>query len=63
MRSLHLNFELMLAVYDRGFNAQLLALQRSYERDARALDADAWRVRPARERLLEGLASLVAPLL
>lgn len=63
MRSLHLNFELMLAVYDRGFNAQLLALQRSYERDARALDAEAWRVRPVSERLLEGLASLVAPLL
>ena len=26
MRSLHLNFELMLAVYDRGFNAALLGL-------------------------------------
>lgn len=63
MRSLHLNFELMLAVYDAGFNAQLLALQRGYERDARAIDAEAWHARPARERLLEGLASLVAPML
>lgn len=63
MRSLHLNFELMLAIYDRGFNAELLALQRSYERDARAIDAKAWRTRPARERMLEGLASLVAPML
>jgi len=63
MRSLHLNFELMLAVYDAGFNAQLLALQRGYERDARAIDAKAWHARPARERLLEGLASLVAPML
>ena len=34
MRSLHLNFELMLAVYDSAFNAALLALQRSYARDA-----------------------------
>ncbi len=63
MRSLHLNFELMLAVYDRGFNAALLGLQRSYERDARELDAVSWRKRPPRERLLEGLASLVAPML
>lgn len=63
MRSLHLNFELMLAVYDAGFAAELLALQRGYERDARAIDADAWHARPARERLLEGLASLVAPML
>jgi cardiolipin synthase len=63
MRSLHLNFELMLAVYDSGFNAALLALQRSYARDARALDAVSWRARPARQRLLEGAASLVAPML
>ncbi len=63
MRSLHLNFELMLAVYDRGFNAALLALQRGYASDARPLDAAAWQARPARERVLEGAASLVAPML
>ena len=63
MRSLHLNFELMLVVYDSGFNAALLALQRSYARNARALDPAAWQARPARERLLEGVASLVAPIL
>lgn len=63
MRSLHLNFELMLAVYDRGFNADLLALQQSYTADAKPLDAGPWKARPASERLLEGAASLVAPLL
>ena len=63
MRSLHLNFELMLVVYDSGFNAALLALQRSYARNARALDAAAWQARPAHERLIEGVASLVAPIL
>jgi cardiolipin synthase len=63
MRSLHLNFELMLAVYDRSFNAALQALQQGYARSARALDAVAWQARPARERLLEGAASLVAPML
>ena len=63
MRSLHLNFELMLVVYDSGFTAALLALQRSYARNARALDAVAWQARPARERLIERVASLVAPIL
>ena len=63
MRSLHLNFELMLAVYDRGFNAALLELQLGYARNAPPLVAAAWRARPARERLLEGAASLVAPML
>jgi cardiolipin synthase len=63
MRSLHLNFELMLVVYDSGFNAALLALQRSYARNARALDAATWQARPAHERLLEGVASLMAPIL
>ena len=63
MRSLHLNFELMLAVYDRAFNAALHALQQDYERDSRKLDAVRWRARRPRERLLEGLASLVAPML
>ena len=63
MRSLHLNFELMLAVYDSGFNAALADLQQGYARKARPLDAAAWRARPSRERLLEGAASLVAPML
>lgn len=63
MRSLHLNFELMLAVYDAEFNAALSALQRSYLRSARAVDAAAWGARPRHARLLEGVASLVAPLL
>ena len=63
MRSLHLNFELMLAVYDAGFNAALLALQRSYAKDARPLDAAAWGARSRGQRLLEGAASLVAPML
>ena len=63
MRSLHLNFELMLAVYNRAFNAALRALQGSYADSARPLDPAAWRTRPARERLLEGAASLVAPML
>jgi len=63
MRSLHLNFELMLAVYDSSFNTALRKLQAGYARNAKALDAAAWSARPAREKLLEGAASLVAPML
>ncbi len=63
MRSLHLNFELMLAVYDAGFNASLSALQQDYVRRSHVLDAAAWSARPAHQRLFEGAASLVAPLL
>jgi cardiolipin synthase len=61
MRSLHLNFELMLAVYDADFNALPRAAARLQTRRS-ALDAAARRAR-ARERMLEGLASLVAPML
>jgi cardiolipin synthase A/B len=63
MRSLHLNFELMLAVYDGGFNAALSELQQGYARDARPLLAAEWQARPVHDRLLEGAASLVAPML
>lgn len=63
IRSMRLNFELMLAVHDAAFAAALLELQRSYARDAIALDAAAWGARSALERLKEGAAYLAAPLL
>jgi cardiolipin synthase len=63
MRSLHLNFELMLAVYDDVFSVALRELQRTYARQSKPMDAAAWQARSARQRLLEGAASLVAPML
>ena len=63
IRSMRLNFELMLAVHDDAFAAALLELQQGYARDALALDAAAWRARPALERFKEGAAYLAAPLL
>lgn len=63
MRSLHLNFELMLAVYDAEFNAALAELQHGYARQSRPVERAAWVARPARQRLAEGAASLVAPML
>jgi cardiolipin synthase len=63
VRSLSLNFELMLAIYDTGFTAQLLGLQRRYEADSVPVVPDAWRLRPVVERVKEGFAYMVAPLL
>lgn len=63
VRSLHLNFELMLLVFDASFTRALVELQQSYEATAVPLDAQRWRRRPLRERLKEGACFLVSPLL
>jgi cardiolipin synthase len=63
IRSLALNFELMMVIYDASFAAELLALQRRYERDSLPIVVDEWRKRPLSERLKEGFAFLAAPLL
>jgi cardiolipin synthase len=63
IRSLSLNFELMMAIYDATFAGQLLALQRRYERESLAIVVDEWRARPLGERLKEGFAFMTAPLL
>jgi cardiolipin synthase len=63
VRSLSLNFELMLAIYDQDFTGQLLALQRSYEAQSVPVAAEQLRNRTRGERLKEGLAFMAAPLL
>ncbi len=63
MRSLSLNFELMLAIYDAGFARELLDLQLGYERDTVPVELKQWRQRPVLARLQEGLAYMAAPLL
>ena len=63
MRSLWLNFEISLFVYDRDFTRRTRQLIRGYLADSRFIDAEAWRQRPARQRLVENLARLVGPLL
>jgi cardiolipin synthase len=63
IRSLSLNFELMLAIYDESFARGLLALQRSYERESVPVALEAWRARPVPARLAEGIAYMAAPLL
>jgi phosphatidylserine/phosphatidylglycerophosphate/cardiolipin synthase-like enzyme len=63
MRSLSLNFELMLAIYDEAFARELLELQLGYERDTLPVVLREWRERPVLARLQEGLAYMAAPLL
>jgi cardiolipin synthase len=63
IRSLSLNFELMLAIFDETFTRELLALQRTYAADARPVVFAEWTKRPVTERLKEGIAFMAAPLL
>jgi cardiolipin synthase len=62
-RSLELNFEITLAIYDEAFTRALRSLQQSYIDRARPLDLDAWQARPAGVRLAENAARLAGPLL
>jgi cardiolipin synthase A/B len=62
-RSLRLNFEITLAVYDAEFTARLRALQQSYLEDSTPMDYEEIRGRPYPTRLSYNAARLLAPLL
>jgi cardiolipin synthase A/B len=62
-RSLHLNFEITLVVYDRGFTADLRQLQQSYLADCQLMNLEQWRSRSGLQRLAENTARLAGPLL
>jgi cardiolipin synthase len=63
LRSLWLNFEVSLFVYDDGFGATLAELHEQYLRQCEPLDAAAWRTRPWSGRLWDNLLRLFSPLL
>ncbi|MEO0474968.1 MAG: cardiolipin synthase [Planctomycetota bacterium] len=63
MRSLWLNFEVTLAVYDVGFAKQLGELQSQYAGQSYTLDQAQWADRPFHARLVENMARLLGPLL
>jgi cardiolipin synthase len=63
MRSLWLNFEVSLFVYDQAFGAVLHALQASYLESCVAIDRTSWRARPWPRRLVENVARLCGPML
>lgn len=63
MRSMWLNFELSLFVYDRDFTARLRDLQQRYLARSDLLELAQWRKRPWLARLCENTALLCGPLL
>lgn len=63
MRSLWLNFELSLLIYDRESTERIRRMQQGYLEDSDLLVRDAWRRRSFARRFLENAAHLLAPLL
>jgi cardiolipin synthase len=63
MRSLWLNFELSLLIYNRDLSSQIRDMQLGYIRDAVILDASEWQRRPLARRFIENAVHLAAPLL
>lgn len=63
MRSLWLDFEISLFVYDAGFTGQLRALQNTYLGHSAVLEPESWRQRPAWRRFTENTFRLLGPLL
>ena len=62
-RSLHLNFEMMLLIFDREFVSSLNLLQRTYEKLSEEVEPARWHARSHAQRFMEGLSQLLAPLL
>jgi cardiolipin synthase len=63
MRSLWLNFELSLLIYDRELTGRLRRMQQGYLADSTLLDRHAWRRRSFARRFVENAVHLLAPLL
>jgi cardiolipin synthase len=63
MRSLWLNYEVSLFVYDADFTGGLRALQETYLEDCDNIDPQAWMKRPFFPRFIENTFRLASPLL
>jgi cardiolipin synthase len=62
-RSLNLNFEITLAIYDASFTGHLRRLQHSYIERCRPMDLAAWQERSKLRQLTENVGRLLSPLL
>ena len=62
-RSLFLNYEDVLLLFDRGCAVRLREVQDRYLREAEPVDPDAWGRRPRRAQYAEHTAKLLSPLL
>jgi cardiolipin synthase len=62
-RSFRLNFEILLAIYDRQFTGRLCELQQHYIDRSELIDLAAYRNRPRMRQAAESFARLLGPLL
>jgi len=62
-RSLYLNFEITLAVYDAAFTSDLRTLQQSYLAGSRSMRLDDWTGRSRPQQFADNVARLLSPLL
>jgi phosphatidylserine/phosphatidylglycerophosphate/cardiolipin synthase-like enzyme len=60
---MRLNFEILLAIYNRDFAARLRDLQQQYIDKSLLLDYQAYRSRPWVRQTAENFARLLSPLL
>ena len=63
MRSMWLNFEISLFIYDSEFTTTLKSLQNEYLLDSDQLELGAWDQRPILRKITENAARLVGPLI
>ncbi len=63
MRSLWLNFEISLFIYDEGFTRRIDELAAGYLRQCRMLERRQWKRRPMLRQFVENVARLIGPLL
>jgi len=63
IRSLWLNFELSLLIYDRESTALIRRMQQGYLDDSDPVSLNEWRQRTFKQRFLENAVHLLAPLL
>lgn len=63
MRSVWINHEVTLVVYDKDYTEHLRYLMRQYRAAADELQLDDWLARPRKSRILENIFRLTSPLL
>ncbi|MGI9276040.1 MAG: cardiolipin synthase [Endozoicomonas sp.] len=63
MRSVWLNFEVTLIIYDASFGQTMADLLDNYSRQSELVDEKRWVQRPFRRKLLENTLQLLSPLL
>ncbi|WP_048885142.1 cardiolipin synthase [Aurantiacibacter atlanticus] len=63
LRSLKLNGEAGLLIYDRSFSSRLGAQERQYMAESQIISLKAWRSRSSLQRLAENIARLFSPVL